>query len=239
LIVLDTPPAQQALDFLEAPQKLQRFLDSRMSKWLMRPSLEQGWASLSFANRTIGLLLKKVEEATGVSALKEITEFFSSMRGMFEDFSSRFERVRTLLSGEETAFVLVASPEEETLQEAKCFYRGLEKLGIVLKGVVITRTHEKRWNVEKESNVTSLAKRVQKILGFSEQESKIHWMVENFITYQTLARIEQQRLQRFFLHIPAPMPTVRVPFLHGSLADLGRLASLHRYLFPQENGHAP
>jgi anion-transporting ArsA/GET3 family ATPase len=235
LIVLDTPPVQQALDFLEAPQKLQRFLDSRISKWLMHPSLERGWATLSFANRTTGLLLKKVEEATGISTLGEIAEFFSTMRGMFEDFGPRFERVSDLLSSEETAFVLVASPEEEILQEAERFHVGLERLGISLQGIVITRVHEQRGDFDKEFDVKNLTKRVRKILGSSLQGTERKWMIENFVAHQTLARIEQQRLQRFFLQIPTSIPIVQVPFLPGSLADLGKLASLHCHLFSQEH----
>jgi anion-transporting ArsA/GET3 family ATPase len=237
LIVLDTPPVQQALDFLEAPMRLQRFLDSRMSKWLMHPSLERGWATLSLANRTAGLLLKKVEEATGISALGEVAEFFSTLHGMFEDFGTRFARVRTLLASEETAFLLVASPEEEVLKEAERFYSGLEQVGIGLKGIVINRVHERWLEVTHRLNVQALARRIQKVWGFLLQEAEGQWMVENFIAYHSLALSEQQRLQRFLLQVPTATPVVQIPFLPGSLSDLGRLASLHCYLFSQGNGH--
>jgi anion-transporting ArsA/GET3 family ATPase len=236
LIVLDTPPAQQALDFLEAAKRLQRFLDSRMSKWLMRPSVEHGWAALSFVNRTTGLLLRKVEEATGIAALGEIAEFFSTMHGMFEDFGPRFNRVNALLSSEETAFILVTSPEEEVLKEAKDFQVGLERIAIGLKGVIINRVHVQEREVDlKELNIKNLTRRVRQMLGRSVQEADGRWLAENFVAHQSLARIEQQRVQRFLLQVPASVPVIQVPFLPGSLADLGGLTSLHCYLFSREH----
>lgn len=236
LIVLDTPPIRQALGFLEAPQRLQRFLDSRLSKWLMRPSIEHGWAALSFANRTTGVLLKKVEEATGIAALGEIAEFFSTMYGMFEDFGPRFNRVKALLSSEETAFILVTSPEEEVLEEAEECSAGLEQIALGLKGIVINRVHAPWQEVDaKALNAKNLAQRLQNMLGHSVHASDSQWMVENFIAHQALARIEQQRIQRFLSRIPASVPVRQIPCLPESLADLGGLSVLHRYLFSQKN----
>ena len=235
LLILDTPPVRQALDFLDAPRRLQQFLDSRMNRWLMRPSLEKGWAALSFANRSTGLLLKKVEEATGISALGEIAQFFSTMQGMFEDFGPRFDRVSALLSGKETAFVLVTSPEEEVLQEAEAFLISLEKAAMTLKGVVVNRVHGQRQGVELQTfDDKRLTARVHRILRHSLQESDRQWLIENFAAYQNLAQGEHQRLQRFFSHVPPGVSTVRVPLLFESLADLSGLAALHRHLFPTE-----
>lgn len=232
LIVLDTPPVQQALDFLEASKRLQRFLDSRMSKWLMRPSIEHGWAALSFVNRTTGLLLRKVEEATGIAALGEIAEFFSTMHGMFEDFGPRFNRVNALLSSEEAAFILVTSPEEEVLKEAEDFHVGLERIAISLKGIVINRVHVQEHKIDPEKlTIKDLNRRVQQVLGHSVGEADGLWLAENFIAYQSLARIEQQRIQRFLLQVPPVVPVIQVPFLSRSLADLGGLSSLHCFLF--------
>lgn len=232
LIVLDTPPVQQALGFLEASKRLQRFLDSRMSKWLMRPSVEHGWAALSFVNRTTGLLLRKVEEATGIAALGEIAEFFSTMHGMFEDFGPRFNRVNALLSSEETAFLLVTSPEEEVLKEAEDFHMGLERIAIGLKGIIINRVHAQEGEVDpKELTIENLTRRVRQMLGRSIGEADGRWLTENFVAYQSLARMEQQRIQKFLLQVPAAVPVIQVPFLPGSLADLGGLSSLHCFLF--------
>jgi anion-transporting ArsA/GET3 family ATPase len=232
LIVLDTPPVQQALDFLDAPARLQRFLDSRTNKWLMRPAMERGWATLSIANRTINALLHKVEEATGISALREIAEFFATMHGMFEDFGSRFKRVSTLLSSKATAFVLVTNPDEEILQEAENFRLGLEQLGIFLKGIVANRVHTD-WQDSSLQTLDRqrLAKGLQRVLPRSVGTKTIKWLVENFQTYQELARSETLRLEQFSQRLPQSLPFVRVPILHECPVDLRGLCTLHSYFF--------
>lgn len=235
LIVLDTPPVQQALDFLDAPARLQRFLDSRTSKWLMRPAMERGWAALSIANRTINALLHKVEEATGISALGEIAEFFATMHGMFEDFGSRFSRVSALLSSKATAFVLVTNPEEEILQEAESFRVGLERLGISLKGLVANRVRingrEAPHQVLDEQN---LVEHLQRVLPHSVEMTTLSWLVENFQTYQELARGETLRLEQFVQRLPQSIPFVQVPILRASPVDLRGLCTLHPYLFEKD-----
>jgi anion-transporting ArsA/GET3 family ATPase len=239
LIVLDTPPVQQALEFLEAPMRLQKFLDSRMSKWLMRPTVERGWAALSAANRTTTFLLRKVESATGISALGEIAEFFTAMHGMFEDFGVRFSRVSALLASQETAFLLITSPDEEVLQEAGNFRVALERMGIALKAVVVNRVHEP-WRIEtnEKLNVKILIKRMREVLCSFEDEATLQWLVENFLAYQALAQSEKERVQKFSHHLSAVTPIVYVPVLQRALVDLQGLAALHSYLFAEESAPA-
>lgn len=235
LIVLDTPPVQQALDFLDAPARFQRFLDSRTSKWLMRPAMERGWAALSIANRTINTLLHKVEEATGVSALGEIAEFFATMHDMFEDFGSRFSRVSALLSSRATAFVLVTNPDEAILQEAENFRLGLKRLGIFLKGIVANRVHTDWQETSLQTlDEQRLAEHLQRVLPRSVGTKTIYWLVENFRTYQELARYEALRLEQFSQRLPQSIPFVRIPILRECPVDLQGLCELHSYLFEKD-----
>ena len=233
LIVVDTPPTRQALDFLEAPQRVQRFLDSQMSKWFIQPSVMSGWAVFSVANRTATFLLRKIEDATGISALREIAEFFTAMQGMFEDFGDRFRRVNELLTSPDTAFVLVTSPEEEVLAEAEEFRVGLERLGVALKGVVVNRVH-KEWQGRgpRGKDPAALVERFRKVLHVTPTESaQLRWLAENFLAYQALARGEGLRLEHFAHSLPAHIPLVRIPVLPAFPADLGGLSTVHRYLF--------
>ena len=93
LIVVDTPPTRHALDFLEAPQRLADFLDRQVVRWFVKPYFSAGWATLRVVNRTAGFLLRRLEDATGVSALVEISDFFNSMSGLFDGFEERVHGV--------------------------------------------------------------------------------------------------------------------------------------------------
>ena len=101
LIVVDTPPTRHALDFLEAPRRIGDFLDRKIIRWFLRPYFSAGWSALRAMNRTAGFLLRRLEQATGVSALAEISDFFSSMSELFENFQSRVDRAHEVLRGRE------------------------------------------------------------------------------------------------------------------------------------------
>jgi anion-transporting ArsA/GET3 family ATPase len=88
LIVVDTPPTQHALDFLEAPDRLLNFLDRKIVKWFVKPSFSAGWSTLQTMNRTVGFLFHKVEDATGVAALAQVSDFFDAMGGLFDGFEA-------------------------------------------------------------------------------------------------------------------------------------------------------
>src|SRR6185369_13367570 len=102
LIVLDTPPTTRALDFFEAPERIRDFLDRKVVRWFVMPYLSQGWAAAKAMNRTVGFLFRKLEEATGISALAEISDAFTA----------RTDTIHGILRARSTAFVLVTGPEE-------------------------------------------------------------------------------------------------------------------------------
>ena len=141
LIVVDTPPTRHALDFLEAPRRIGDFLDRKIIRWFLRPYFSAGWSALRAMNRTAGFLLRRLEQATGVSALAEISDFFSSMSELFENFQSRVDRAHEVLRGRETAFVLVSGPEEQVLGDADYLSTKMAELRMPLKGVVLNRVH--------------------------------------------------------------------------------------------------
>lgn len=233
LIVVDTPPTRQAIDFLAAPQRLQRFLDSRARAWFTRATSARSWSAFSAINRTTTFLLRKIEEATGISALREISEFFTTMQTMFDDFGERFQRVSQLLMSEETAFLLVTNPEPEVLAEAQEFHQGLGQMGVSLKAVVANRVHDE-WLAAspRSSDPARLTERLTSALqGPATEHLPVEWLVKNFLSYQRLAREEAARLTQFTETLPTATPVVRVPALSAFPADLAGLAKMHRYLF--------
>lgn len=235
LIVVDTPPTRHALDFIEAPQRLADFLDRNIVRWFVKPYFSASWATMRLFNRTIGFLFRRLEEATGVSALAEVSEFFTSMAGLFENFEPRVRRVYELLRAPDTGFVLVVTAEEQVLQEGEFFLAQIQRLGIRLCAIVANRVHREfleQRRLASRRNLTTLLHR----LGADDELAK--GLISNFENYQALGRGEWLRLEAFRRAAPVGTPLVVVPNLPSDVHSVTALEGLHQYLFASDSGLA-
>jgi anion-transporting ArsA/GET3 family ATPase len=242
LIVLDTPPTKRALDFFEAPERIRDFLDRRIVRWFLMPYLSQGWAVAKAMNRTVGFLFRKLEEATGVSALAEVSDFFSAMSGMFDAFTARTDVIHDILRARSTAFVLVTGPEEQVLTEAEFFSERMKGMQMPLGGVVFNRVHEEFAAdpaVFAGGDVTrgDEADVAAALVAAGVPEAQVPWLAANFVDYQQLARGEALRLEQFRAGISRRVPFVTVPNFDTDLHDLASLTRMHAYLFAAEGAH--
>jgi len=236
LIVLDTPPTKRALDFFEAPERIRDFLDRKVVRWFVMPYLSQGWAAAKAMNRTVGFLFRKVEEATGVSALAEVTDFFSAMSGMFDAFTARTDVIHEILRAASTAFVLVTGPEEQVLTEAEFFSARMRAMQMPLGGVVFNRVHEefpadpatfRAGTITRADEQTLRAALVAACLP----RDQVEWLAANFVDYQILARGEALRLEQFRTGLSRRVPFVTVPNFDTDVHDLVSLTRMHTHLF--------
>jgi anion-transporting ArsA/GET3 family ATPase len=141
LIVLDTPPSQHALDFLEAPERLLEFLDSRLVHVLVHPALAAGRFGVRVFQRGTRRILKLIERVSGIGFLEDISEFLMAFEAMSEGFAERARRVRGMLLGPDTSFVLAAAPGGESVAHAEAFLDRLEATQVPLAGIVVNRVH--------------------------------------------------------------------------------------------------
>ena len=139
LIIIDTPPTRNALDFLDAPKRLTDFLDGRFLKLFLRPGFSAGRAVGRAAAFGTGLFMRAASKLTGAAVLDDLAEFFQSFEGMYEGFKERAQQVYRLLQSPEAAFVVVASPEPPALREARYFLQRLAQEGMPTAGLVINR----------------------------------------------------------------------------------------------------
>ena len=139
LLVLDTPPSQHALDFLESPQRLLEFLDSRLVQLLVHPAFAAGRVGFRLFQRPAQRVLRLVERVSGVAFLEDISEFLLAFEGMAEGFRERARRVRELLLGPEAAFVLAATPARESVAHALAFLEHLATTRVPLAAIVVNR----------------------------------------------------------------------------------------------------
>lgn len=137
LVVVDTPPARHALDFLDAPGRLTRFLENRIFRLLLMP----GRASVKALSVASQALLRTISRVAGGEIVEDAIAFFRAFGGMEEGFRERAQRVEDLLANEGTAFVLVAAPRQDSVEEARYFSSRLDEARIPVAGLVMNRVH--------------------------------------------------------------------------------------------------
>src|ERR671927_1722064 len=137
VLVLDTPPSRNALDFLDAPDRLTGFLEGRALRVFLVPT---GLAAKVAAAGT-SVVFSVLRRLTGVDLLDDLSVFFRALGGLVDGFRERAEGVKALLADPATTFVIVSSPEREPVEEA-IFFRGkLADHGLPFGGLVVNRVH--------------------------------------------------------------------------------------------------
>ncbi len=137
LVVVDTPPTRNALDLLDAPRRLTRFLDNRLFRALLAPTR----ASLRVLSLATKALLRTISKVAGAEIVQDAVDFFQAFEGMEEGFSSRAAAVRALLNDPETAYVLVTTARPDSVAEAAYFATKLTETGVEPAAVVVNRVH--------------------------------------------------------------------------------------------------
>jgi anion-transporting ArsA/GET3 family ATPase len=137
LVVVDTPPSRNALDFLEAPGVLARFLDHRLFRLLMLPT-RGGLRVIGTATQPV---LKAIGKVVGSDVLADSVAFFQAFAGMETGFRERADDVVALIRAPETSFVVVAAPRHDTIDEAVWFATQLREQGVAVSAAIVNRTH--------------------------------------------------------------------------------------------------
>jgi anion-transporting ArsA/GET3 family ATPase len=141
LIVVDTPPSRSALDFLDAPQRLGRFLDGRLIRLLTAPTRVGGRAYLRVVTAGFSMVTGAVTKVIGTQVLRDMQTFVTAFDTMFGGFRQRAEDTYRLLQAPGTAFLVIATPEPDALREASYFVERLSQDRMPLAGLVVNRVH--------------------------------------------------------------------------------------------------
>ncbi len=169
LIVVDTPPSRSALDFLDAPQRLGRFLDGRMIRLLTAPARAGGKAYLKVVSASFSMFTKVLNKILGNDLLLNVSAFIASLETMFGGFRERAEQTYQLLKAPGTAFVVVSSPEPDALREASFFVERLHAEGMPLAGLILNRM---RVNRVAELSAARAGEAAERLTGAAEQSDK-------------------------------------------------------------------
>ncbi|MBV9941881.1 MAG: ArsA family ATPase [Solirubrobacterales bacterium] len=219
LLVLDTPPSRNALDFLDAPGRLNAFLEGRALKAFMRPT----GVGIRALGRGALPLLGGLRRITGIDLISDLAVFFQLLGDMTNDFSQRAAQVAQLLRSPTTAFVLVTSAAREPIDEAIWFGQRLKDDGLPFAGVVVNRVHH---DLLGDREPREVRRSLARVLG-PRLASRV---AENFRDYHVLARRDSHNLGRLADQLDEGR-LLLVPQLDDDVHDVEGLVRIHRYLF--------
>jgi anion-transporting ArsA/GET3 family ATPase len=221
LLVLDTPPTRNALDFLDAPKRLTQFIEGRSMKMFMKPT---GLAA-KVAGRGTSVVLGVLKRILGFDLLSDLAEFFNAFSGMVEGFQARAKRVDKLLADPGTCFLVVCGPQGEPVDEAVYFHRKLVEAKLPFGGVVVNKVHYPAKELGAQS--ANLPAALVEKLGDEDLARRV---AANFSDYQALAERDARNIERLANELQTK-GVIRVPYLDEDVHDLAGLAEINRYLF--------
>jgi anion-transporting ArsA/GET3 family ATPase len=141
-IILDTPPTRQALDFLEAPDRIIEFLESGPVRLALRPWFDASGRLVAAPLKLVGRSLESwLDRLVGLELLRDMAEFFQAFGPLYDGFRQRAGEVRELLRARGTLFLLVAGPGSERIPDTLFFARRLREAGLHLGPIVVNQVH--------------------------------------------------------------------------------------------------
>jgi anion-transporting ArsA/GET3 family ATPase len=231
LVVVDTPPTRNALDFVDAPRRLTRLLDNRIFRLLMVPTRAY-LRAMSVASQAF---LRTISKVVGAEVVTDVVAFFRAFEGMEEGFRQRAQEVHDLITSDASAFVLVASPARDAVREAAYFAEKLEEAKISISALVVNRVHPRFGDGALEgaseggpqSGSQSGAAATALAPFYANLAEFVHIAVREDSHFATLAaRV-------------APAPVARVPFFPADVHDLDGLRAVADELFLRPRSQAP
>jgi anion-transporting ArsA/GET3 family ATPase len=224
LLVLDTPPTRNALDFLDAPRRLTQFIEGRSLQVFMRPT----GLGMKLFGRGTSMMFSILRRLTGVDLLEDISEFFQAFSGMVGGFQERAKRVNELLADRHTAFLVVCGPQGEPIEEAVYFHRKLIEAKLPFEGVVVNKVHfESEYEIGPDEDVVG---ELSEALGDEDLATRA---AASLADHRALARRDRRNIERLRAELRA-RPVIQVPYLDEDVHDLPGLMEINRYLFATE-----
>ncbi|HEY2743308.1 MAG TPA: ArsA-related P-loop ATPase [Polyangia bacterium] len=232
LIILDTPPTANALDFLDAPERLTSAIDSPAIQWFTKPYAAAGRFSLKAVGMGAAFVLKRLGRFVGSAFLDDMSRFFFEFNAILGGFKERAREVFELLRGSDVAFVLVSSAEPASVDEAIYFYERLEKSKMPLGAFVVNRVHHAAPSrLGREQVVERLQERPE-LRGYSPDD--IVQVASDFDRthkeFQALAEVDAREVARLGQRAGKSAPVVTVPFFDQDIYDVSGLSQMVRYL---------
>jgi len=229
LVVLDTPPTSDALDFLDAPERLIEALDSPAMRWLVdafEPRRKLGLGSLA---RGVALVLRGVGRLTGRGFLEHMAEFVTELNDLFGGFKERAREVSRAFRGKDFAYVIVSTPVPGALDEAALFLERLSASGLHGDALVLNRLHAVHEGAVSLDDARAAARRH----GLGDDIAPA--LLEALSDESTQGAFDVRALERFEARVRGSagngaLSRIELPLLGDDPHDLADLAVLSKIL---------
>lgn len=209
-IVVDTPPSQNALDLLNAPQRLADFMDNSVLRWFQNTK-----TPFSLFRQGTKMAMKLLEKIFGNDFFKALAEVMNDLEGMHTGFRERNLEVIRLLKSDATGFFIVTYPSEVRLCESIDFIKVLKEKEIPLSGIILNRI-EKPCPMETPGTV-----------GLRPQERE---EIDRVLAYRNDLVAQQQQWLVKFAEFIKNIPEIRLEKHSQSIHDLETLSQIGKRL---------
>ncbi len=222
LLVLDTPPSRNALDFLDAPKRLTQFIEGRSLQIFIRPT-GLGMRIIGRGSSVVFGVLKRV---TGLDLIEDLSEFFTAMSGMVAGFRERAKRVNELLADRRSTFLVICGPAGEPIEEAVYFHRRLVEAELPFGGVIVNKVHTE--GRDGPDVGPELEAELSAALG--GEHDLAGRVAANLDDYRALADRDARNIEKLVRELRAS-EVIQVPYLAEDVHDLEGLFEINSHLF--------
>jgi anion-transporting ArsA/GET3 family ATPase len=231
LIVLDTPPTQNALDFLAAPNRIAAAVSSPAIQWFARPAGEKpGAFSLQRLRSGSALVIRRLAKFVGSQFLDDVGAFLVDFRGVLGGFLERAREIELLLRSPQVGFLLVLAPEVPAVNEALYFHARLREAGIPLGAFVANRVHQPPGSDDPLAIARSLrAQSALRSLSDADLAGAASKLAAAARDLAKLCASERRELDRLKQQAPG-VPTTEVPLLDHDVDSLHELRRVAEHL---------
>lgn len=227
--IVDTPPRQQAFDFIQAPAHLAHLLDSRSARWLLDWTAQTGRERPPLSNRLARLVVAQIENFAGARPLSAIAEFFGAAAEATDALRARMLEADALIRSPAVSFILVTATEENRLNEARAIARQIDSEGLRLAAVVINRVaDEKTFTAlsNKPGRVPPHLREVAEVQGLASTDRRLDAIARFLGGYAASQAASISRANDFAREIPARFSLIAIPAIDRNASELRWLAKI-------------
>ena len=241
LEIVDTPPAAHAFEFLHAPARLARLLDTRAARWLFRPYLSASKFAMKLASRAARFVVRELERFAGASVLTSISDFFAAAAETVDAMVERLHKTEALLHSPAVRFVLVTTAEEDRLNQARELIEEMRAEGLRLSAIVINRFLDETsleeiaggadgTRAHLPGHLEEIGRLRSTLAADLPGDPGVSTLVDRLESYRAQALGDIERVARFARELPPEVNLLIAPEIAIGVRDLKALAHLARLL---------